>query len=110
MAGKISRNYLALTTFLRSVLENPKATLKLKMQAAERLSELYARKVLIEEKQAARAERQRLIEAGLPLPSKLTGRAPKDAPTVEEPVAPELAAKQAKIDEALGWVPRASRS
>jgi hypothetical protein len=49
------RKYASLVKFYRGVLKDPKASLKLKMSAAIRLDDLYARHELIE---ARREERQ----------------------------------------------------
>jgi hypothetical protein len=78
------REYGELTEFLRKTVANPKATVKLRMQAATRLDDLFARHEMLEEKAAARAERRELRALGLnaPIPRKKG-----EETTVEETVA-----------------------
>jgi hypothetical protein len=104
---KISRTYGALTRFLRSVIENPKTPLKVRMQAAERLDGLYSRHQDYTEKSAAREERKELRALGIykPIPNnfKKKGEETPEEQTPEELSPEELKAnlERAEIDRIL---------
>jgi hypothetical protein len=57
MKPKISRRYDALVRFLRDTMTNESITHRIRFQAAERLSEIYARHDEAAEKAAARKHR-----------------------------------------------------
>jgi hypothetical protein len=100
-------DYTELVAFLRKTVGNEKATLKLRMQAAVRLDDLYARREGLREKRAARAERSEARKLGYTVapPQEKT-----DARSTVPEAAPELSEgdrERQSINAALGWVSKA---
>ena len=104
------REYGELTEFLRKTVANPKATVKLRMQAATRLDDLFARHEMLEEKAAARAERRELRALGLnaPIPRKKGEETTVEPETVEQ--TPDQLAEERERQQINQILGRADRS
>ena len=100
------RHYAEVIAFLKQTVKNPKASLRLRMSAAERLDDIFARHQADEERALQRKERSetRKTEAtkGTPIPAEET--------TIEQ-TPEELAEQQERdaINALLGRVPDAPR-
>ena len=70
------RHYAEVIAFLKQTVKNPKASLRLRMSAATRLDEIFARHMEAEERETIRQERTeaKKIEArkGTPIPAEET--------------------------------------
>ena len=110
---KINKTYGTLTRFLRSVIENAKTPLKVRLQAAERLDGLYSRHQDYAEKSAAREERKELRALGIykPIPNNFKKKGEETPDETVELSPEELAGQQERdaINALLGRKPDAPR-
>jgi hypothetical protein len=97
------RHYAEVIAFLKQTVKNPKASLRMRMSAAQRLDDIFARHMEAEERETIRQERADAralgIKSGAPVQ-----QVPEPDDTPVELSATDL--ERQRIDTALGWIPK----